>query len=187
MGRLTARAGGKGARLYAPTIRDASVAVDNIGHSDVVILHTGVNDLKSKNVEQVALEYEYLIHKVIAKPVKKIITSLPTPSMTKPWNQKISNFNRVMFDKLRGLPKVTICTNSNFMSYGSPLERLFADDVHLSPNGTRLLSGNLIRTLFGPRTRPAYTSLHSNSDMDTMQNRKRDVAAEIARVIMNAL
>ena len=91
MGRLTARAGGKGARLYAPTIRDASVAVDNIGHSDVVILHTGVNDLKSKNVEQVALEYEYLIHKVIAKPVKKIITSLPTPSMTKPWNQKISN------------------------------------------------------------------------------------------------
>ena len=92
MGRLTARGEGKGARLYAPTIRDASKAVDNLSNCEIVVLHTGVNDLKSKNVDQVIDEYENLIHKIIAKPVKRIITSLPTPSTTKPWDKKNLKF-----------------------------------------------------------------------------------------------
>ena len=90
-----------------------------------------------------------------------------------------------MINNLRNLPKVTVCANNNFSSYGSPIERFFADNVHLSQDGTRLLSGNLIRTIFGSRSNPR--PMYTGSQMDISQNRKKNMAAELARAIMNVL
>ena len=186
MRRLTACAAGKGARVYAPTILDTTKALENIDECDILIVHTSVNDLKSKRAEQVVSEYENFIAKARGTRVRSIIVSLPTPSLTKPWDQKISYFNRTIIHKLRDLPKITLCTNSNFLSYGSPIDRLFSDNIHLSPEGTRLLSGNLIHTMFGTKSKHRHVYYNDNENFINT-NRKENIAAEIARATVSVL
>lgn len=166
--------------MLAPTLGEASKAIDGIKHHDTVIFHTAVNNLKSQNAVIVAEEYNHLLRKCASRPFKKIVLSLPTPSLTKPWNDKISHFKRIISSLFPASDQIFVCNNNNFNPYGSPLERFFVDDVHLSDEGTRLPSGNLIRTTFGPRMKSSKT--HPVM-VDERQNHKT-LESEIANAIM---
>lgn len=76
--KLTARAGCNGSRAYAPTIENAYETVEHMQTTETLILHTGVNNLKSQSPEHVASQYKNLLHAASQK-ADRIVVSLPIP------------------------------------------------------------------------------------------------------------
>ena len=184
--KLTARAGNNGSRMYAPTIEHALEAVNKLHKFEIIIIHTGVNNLKSQSPEYVASQYRTLVQEATRK-ADRIVLSLPIPSLTKPWNDKINQFKRLVEIGVRDSPVITVCNNNNFKYYDNPVARYLADDVHPNEEGTRVLAGNLIRCVFKPQT----TQQNSNSYRprnSRYSNRSHESLAEnIARAITDAL
>ena len=187
--KLTARAGNNGSRMYAPTIEHAREAVNKLHESEVIIIHTGVNNLKSQSPEYVASQYRTLLQEASRK-ADRVVLSLPIPSLTKPWNDKINQFKRLVVNDVRDSPVITVCNNNNFNHYDNPIPRYFADDVHPNEEGSRVLAGNLIRCVFKPQTTQLNSNSYRprNSRYSNMSNRSHESLADnIAWAIKDAL
>ena len=180
--KLTARAGSNGSRMYAPTIENALEAVNRLPKTETVIIHTGINNLKSQSVDHVVSQYRTLVQQASRK-ADHLVLSLPIPSLTKPWNDKINQFKRQVENGLRDSPNITLCNNNNFNYYDNPVTRYFADDVHPNEEGTRVLAGNLIRSVFKTKTNQQHSNLYRTRNAQ-YPNR---LAENIARAIKDAL
>ena len=184
IGKLTARSDERGQKIYSPTIEEASQIIDKMNPCDVIALHVGTNNLKSQSVNRVYAEFDNLLHKA-TKKCERIVVSLPTPCGTKPLNDKVKAFKESVASQLRGYRNISLCFNNNLGIYGLPNDKFYADNIHLNEVGTRLLSGNLIRTIFGHRTNDQrgsqrhapHTPLPSFTPVDTDTSRLEQTPA----------
>ena len=160
-----------------PTIKDASLVLGKINHVQTVIIHTGINDLKHRPVEQVARGMESLVNKACCK-AEKVMLSMPIVSGDGFVKQKLVTFESIIKEQMQSKPKLIISYNNNFKD-----ENLFWDSFHPSRSGTRLLANNIIRGIrprisdyTGPNRTPLETmnpTRWSRSDVNSDANRQQ--------------
>ena len=154
MERLTIRTDRSGRKVNTPTIQDASNIIDDKAFTaKTSVIHVGVNDLKYKPVTQVYDDYLDLARKASAKS-NEVVLSLCVPSKDTYLNEKISDFNNMVKSSatIKQMDNLTICVNANFSSEGSPVGRLYKDNIHLSGEGVRVIASNLKRSILNDKT-----------------------------------
>jgi hypothetical protein len=146
-----------GVKTWAPTIPEAEDAIDTLNYSDVTIIHVGVNDLKTKNVEDCFKSYERLIS-ATEKKSERVIISLVLPCAHQPLNSKILGFNNLITSTFKPTEKLNINYNGNFSSHGEIISKFFKSDLlHLNQTeGTKLLAGNLKRAVYRSSPKKSY-------------------------------
>ena len=107
--------------MYAPTIEHALETVNKLHKSEIIIIHTGVNNLKSQSPEYVASQYRTLLQEASRK-ADHIVLSLPIPSFTKPWNDKINQFKQLVENGVRDSPVITVCNNKTLIIMTTQLQ-----------------------------------------------------------------
>jgi hypothetical protein len=72
-------------------------------------------------------------------------------------DQKVYEFNKRVFDKVRDVEKVKISMNSNFTQNGRLRKHLYNDVIRLSRDGVCVLAANLKRILIGNNKQHTYS------------------------------
>lgn len=88
MKRLSDRTNFNGTNIPTSDLRQAENVLDDIQHAGVIILHVGVNDLKSKSVEDTFSLYNKCVIKCLEK-ADRVIISLLTPCRQQPLSSKV--------------------------------------------------------------------------------------------------
>lgn len=148
MRRLIAGSHRKGEKVTTYTIEDASFVVSEMNFAQTILLHVGINNLKSQPAEEVLSQFSNLVNLARTKS-GNVVISLPTPSRTEYLNYRVQDFNTLIKSNFERLENITLCLNSNFSVKGEIIDQLFFNHTKLSrEHGIRLLAGNLKRSLF---------------------------------------
>ena len=155
--RFTDRTGQKVTTYTIPQALEFSN--EKLSYASSVILHVGINDLKKVPADDAFQEYEKLISNLMSK-CDYLVLSLVTPCGYQILHRKIEEFNGKVVDKFKGISKVKISFNSNFMRNERLLSHLFSDPIRLSQDGVSVLASNIKKTLIGD-VRSKYISTQS--------------------------
>ncbi|VDH94291.1 Hypothetical predicted protein [Mytilus galloprovincialis] len=137
-----------GKKITAYTIQKAEEVIKNINQTDILILHVGVNDLKTHNVEESFQQYVSLVNSALSVS-NNLVLSLMTPSAADFLNDKISKMNNLIASEFENSAKIALCLNNNFCRQGKILQQLYWNDTKLSRDqGVKILASNLRRTIF---------------------------------------
>jgi hypothetical protein len=79
MRRLIAGSHRKGGKVTTYTIEDASFVVSEMNFAQIILLHVGINNLKSQPAEEVLSQFSNLVNLARTK-TGNVVISLPTPS-----------------------------------------------------------------------------------------------------------
>jgi hypothetical protein len=115
--------------------------------AQIILLHVGINNLKSQPAEEVLSQFSNLVNLARTKS-GNVVISLPTPSRTEYLNNRVQDFNTLIKSNFERLENITLCLR-NFSVKGEIIDQLFFNHTKLSrEHGIRLLAGNLKRSLF---------------------------------------
>ena len=147
--RLVDRSGLNGVKRFAGTLRDAEDLLDESDYLKVIILHAGINDLKSKSIEDTFSAYNRCVSKC-RRITDRVILSLLTPSKDQTLGGKIVGLNNSILSSFQSSDKLTIYYNDNFNVRGKIIDKVFTQDgIHLSVGqGVRVLASNLRNCIF---------------------------------------
>ena len=116
--------------------------------AQTILLHVGINNLKSQPDEEVLSQFSNLVNLARTKS-GNVVISLPTPSRTEYPNNRVQDFNTLIKSNFERLENITLCLNSNFSVKCEIIDQLFFNHTKLSrEHGIQLLAGNLMRSLF---------------------------------------
>jgi hypothetical protein len=96
--RNTNRCGHKYTTDTIPEIQ--KLCTEKLEHTATIILHVGINDLKTISVEEVFSDYENAISNLMSK-CESLLLSLVTPCHHESLDQKVYEFNKRVFNKFR--------------------------------------------------------------------------------------
>lgn len=148
MRRLIAGSNRKGVKVITYTIEDASAVVSEMNFAQTILLHVGINNLKSQPAEEVFSQFSDLVNLAHTKS-GNVVISLPTPSRTEYLNNRVQDFNTLIKSNFERLENITLSLNGNFSVKCEIIDQLFFNHTKLSrEHGIRLLAGNLRRSLF---------------------------------------
>ena len=86
--------------LYHSIPEFQKFCTEKLDHAATIILHAGINDLKTISVEEVFSDYENAISNLMYK-CDSLLLSLVTPCHHESLDQKIYEFNKRVFNKFR--------------------------------------------------------------------------------------
>ena len=86
-------------KTFTPTIKDAKKYLEEVNHAETIILHVGINDLKSKPVVVVCSDLEDLTKMCLGK-ARKVILSLPLVCKDQSLACKVAGLVNMLFLKL---------------------------------------------------------------------------------------
>jgi hypothetical protein len=131
MRRLIAGSHRKGEKVTTYTIEDASFVVSEMNFAQIILLHVGINNLKSQPAEEVLSQFSNLVNLARTKS-GNVVISLPTPSRTEYLNYRVQDFNTLIKSNFERLENLTLCLNSNFSVKGEIIDQLFFNHTKLS-------------------------------------------------------
>ena len=133
----------KSKKIFTATVTEAhSWVQENVSHSNTIMLHVGINDLKSKGVDEVSKDLENLT-KLCVQKADKVILSLPLVCKEPVLASKVAGLVSLLFHKLDKMEKLIIIRNDNFSNQGRIKDSLFKDNIHPNFEGTKLLASNM--------------------------------------------
>ena len=88
MRRLIVGSHRKGEKVTIYTIEDASFVVSEMNFAQTILLHVGINNLKSQPDEEVLSQFSNLVNLARTKS-GKVVISLPIPSRTEYLNNRV--------------------------------------------------------------------------------------------------
>ena len=126
------RSGFNGVIRFAGTLRDAEDLLNESDHLKLIVLHVGINDLKSISIEDTFSVYNRCVSKCL-RIADRVILSLLAPSKDQTLGRKIIGLNNSILSNFQPSDKFTICYNDNFSVRGKITDTLFTQDgIHLS-------------------------------------------------------
>ncbi|CAH1772303.1 unnamed protein product [Owenia fusiformis] len=157
----------------AYTIQQAKDYVNgSTSKPDITVFQVLSNDVKSvQSDERIIKSMEELVKLNETKaPNSKIIVSLPPPRKDNPkWNLRQKSIASQLEVVFHDNDNVTCCPNDNLGLNGQPKPHLYRDNVHINEQGTRVLCGNILRTVrkFCNLSQPAH---RNNNNMTSNNN-----------------
>ena len=160
MRRLIAGCKRNGEKQATYTIEETSSFISQISYVQSLILHIGINNLKSQPAEEVFTQFVDLVNQALEK-CDKLVISLPTPARSRYLNSRVNSLNNLIKTKLERSERISFCFNSNFCLNGEAIDQLFYNNTKLSrEHGIKLLAGNLRRALFPEVRSRQYDNIH---------------------------
>ena len=102
-----------------------------VDRADTLILHVGVNDLKTYRMEESFQQYVSLVNSALSV-LNNLVLSLMTTSAADFLNDKISKMNNLIASEFENSAKLALCLNNNFCRQVKILQQLFWKDTRLS-------------------------------------------------------
>ena len=103
---------------------------------DKILLQLITNDIKEDSVENVISNMTTLVDEA-TKVSNEIVVSLGPPRSDKQeWKSKTEEVNIQLTSIYQNSSKVKVSNNSNLGNRGTPISRLYRDEVHLTYQGT---------------------------------------------------
>ena len=122
--------------------------MDEVEKANLIILHVGINDLKSNPVETTFPKYAELVRKAKSK-ADKVLISMLTPSKEKELDDKVLEMNDKIFLQFSRKEGIMLSYNNNLRSRDhQPVDKLFFNNTKLSKEGISILASNLRKTMF---------------------------------------
>ena len=169
--RNTNRSGHKHTTYTIPEVQ--KFCTEKLDHAATIILHVGINDLKTISVEEAFNDYENAISNIMSK-CDSLLLSLVTPSHYESLDQKVFEFNKRVFDKFSDVEKVKISMNSNFTQNEWLRKHLYRDAIRLSRDGISVLAANLKRILIGNNNQYTYFDQSTPSYSGYLNTRRQN-------------
>lgn len=162
-------------RIIAPKLQDVEKHTQEITDARVVIVHTGINNLKAdEDVDScVNLTVEAVNSMKEAAPSAKIVISKLIPVEDRELYIDSMLFNVKCEKKLREIhgSEVMFIDNSNFAEQGAPITKYFREDkLHLSYRGSFEFGNNLKQEL----NYLLNQSEHENKIRETDRSKERE-------------
>ena len=163
MKRLSDRIDFNGLNIPASDLRQAENVIDDMENVKVIILHVGVNNHRSKSVEETFSLYNKCVIKCLER-ADRVIISLLIPCRQQPLSSKVVGLNYLILSNFQASDKLPLCFNDNFAVRGRLQHKLYMPDgLHLNATqGTRVLARNLKQAITMTSNNPAQDKTYGN-------------------------
>ena len=126
----------------AATITDCLQTAEKATPHDAILLHTGVNDLKTTGAQDVSQRLVTCFKTILATNKNaQVIVSKATPTTRPDLTAKRELFNAFCFTALHDSDQFTFVAHDN--------AQIGHDDLHLTPRGASIVAGNTRRHVAG--------------------------------------
>jgi hypothetical protein len=169
--RLLAKSDHKGVKQTTYTVNQATEFLEKVGKCDLIMVHVGINDLKSQSVETVFPKFVELINEAKSK-ANEVLISMLTPAREDALDKKVIEMNNMIYSTFYKEGFI-LCHNDNFCSRDNRImDSLYYNETKISDEGIRVLAINFKRALFPAKVRRPQSN-HTRSNRDE-RGRPRD-------------
>ena len=161
---LLAKSDHKGVKQTTYTVNQATEFLEKVGKCDLIMVHVGINDLKSQSVETVFPKFVELINEAKSK-ANEVLISMLTPAREDALDRKVIEMNNMIYSTFYKEGFI-LCHNDNFCSRDNRImDNLYYNKTKLSDEDIRVLASNFKRALFPAKfRRPQSNHTRSNRD-----------------------
>ena len=129
----------------APTLKDALSVLENFkGRGSCIVIHTGTNDLKSKDEKVIVDLTGKCINEAVKKAEKVVISTIIPPYDELELNTKAQMVDAFITQAFSNKESIIISDNCNLNTRMDNAGKFFIlDRLHLNEQGTKIFASNL--------------------------------------------